>query len=94
MSSLPALLEQYSNLILSVEDDDNNDPLWLRFYQIQMASFILGSKSVDLELQNALKAYDLILDAWQGLEETIEESIIPIKNYDNIFKEVFIDFWN
>lgn len=94
MSCLPQLLELYSNLILSLEDDDNSDPLWQRFYQIQMASFILGSQSMDFCLKNALRAYSLISEKWDELEEDLDNSPFSVQNYDNIFKQVFIDFGN
>ena len=92
MSSLPDLLENYSNLILSVQDDENPDPLWHRFFRIQMAEFILSDRTMKFELENALRAYSMIHDKWCELEEYFETTSLPIRNYDNLFKQVFIDF--
>lgn len=92
MSILPQLLETYSNLILSVEDDENYDPLWLRFYQIQMASFILGSMDMDFSLKRAMTAYDRICSKWEELDSYLKSSCIPVCNYDNLFSSILIDF--
>lgn len=92
MSCIPQLLEKFSNLILCLSQDENQDPLWQRFYQIQMASFILGSKTMQFEIEEAIRAYELISDKWDELEIFFEKTPFPVKNYDNIFKQVFIDF--
>lgn len=89
---LPAKLSVYSNLILSIMDDNDFDPLWLRFYQLQMGMYLLSKKNLEFHLHEAQHAYDLIAEAWTDLKTYIEKPIFPIADIDNIFKGVCIDF--
>lgn len=86
------LLESYSNLILAVMDDEDTDPLWHRFYRIQMAQYLLGQENLQFDLEPAEVVYNLIQKNWEELKEYIDTSLLPVKNFDNLFKTISIDF--
>ena len=85
-------LEQYSNLILAIMNDEDPDPLWRSFYRIQMGSFILGQKNLCFTLQNACFAYEIIHNRWQEIKKILDSYPIPIKNYEAVFRQVILDF--
>lgn len=89
---LPDLINDYCNLILAIENDANQDPLWQRFYQIQMAIYILSRETDKLVLENSVKAYQKINRAWDNLNDYFSNSVFHINNIDNLFKTIRIDF--
>ncbi len=86
------ILEDYSNLILAVMSDDDSDPLWHRFYRIQMAQYLLGQKNLQFDLEPVQIVYNLIQQNWAALKEYMDNSLLPVKNFDNVFKMISIDF--
>ncbi len=86
------MLENYSNLILAVMDDEDTDPLWHRFYRIQMAQYLLGQENLQFDLEPAEIVYNLILQNWIELKDYMDHSALPVKDFDNVFKMVNIDF--
>lgn len=86
------MLENYSNLILAVMDDEDTDPLWHRFYRIQMAQYLLGQENLQFDLEPAEIVYNLILQNWEELKDYMDHSVLPVKDFDNVFKMVNIDF--
>lgn len=91
-SSLPALLDCYTRLVLAVTDDDNKDPLWNRFYRIQMTSWILTRKHFNFVMEDALDAYDKIVESWNELENYMNHCLLPVRNFDSVFKMVKVPF--
>lgn len=90
--SIQQLLDCYSKLVLAAVDDDNEDPLWYRFYTIQMAAWILTRKSLKFVLDDAISAYEKICISWDELDRYMQSSLLPVKNFDNVFKMVHVPF--
>lgn len=88
---LPEIINAYSKLILAIEEDVDDDPLWNRFYQIQMASYFLSKKNLEFRLAEAEHAYNRILNCWVELRDYLDNASFPINNIDNIFKSIDID---
>jgi len=85
-------LNTLCKMILALENDSDFDPLWRRFYQIQMYSYFLSKKNFRFELDNAEQAYDMIVKTWTDLKSYIENPMFPINDLDNIFKTTIIEF--
>lgn len=90
--SLPTILNAYSKLILAIVNDVDEDPLWQRFYQLHMATYLLSKKDLKFRLVEAEQAYSLIAQAWTGMKTYLKEPVFPVNNIDNIFKSVYIEF--
>lgn len=90
--SIPTLLNSYSKLILAIMNDTDEDPLWRRFYQIQMTEYFLSKKDFKFEIEEAQDTYNLIVKTWTDLKKYIDKPTLPINNLDNIFKTVSISF--
>jgi len=86
------ILNSYSKLILAIEDDCNFDPLWRRFYQIQMHMYLLSKKNFEFKIDEAEQVYDLIVRSWTDLKSYVDNPVFNISNIDNIFKNTIIDF--
>ncbi len=85
-------IENISNLILAIMSDEDTDPLWRRFYRIQMASFILSRRGFSFETCDAKAAYTVIREGWSHLNEILKDYPIRIRNLDAIFTQVMLDF--
>ena len=94
ITDLPQLINEYSNLILAIENDENEDPLWHRFYQIQMAIYILNNQRRKLQMEEALEAYQRINRTWDDLNLYLKAPCFQVKNLDNLFKSIHIDLPN
>lgn len=90
--SIAELLDCYSRLVLAAVEDDHEDPLWERFYTIQMAGWILTRRNLHFVMQDAINAYSLISKTWEDLDRYMQNSLLPVKNFDNVFKMVRIPF--
>lgn len=74
-------------------NDSDTDPLWKRFYQIQMTSYIIEKKNLDIAPPEGDMVHDLIRDAWLDVKHYMDESEFgPIKNVDQWFRTIHIDF--
>ncbi len=91
-ADLPERLAVYSNLVLAAMSDEDDDPLWQRFYRIQIASFFLSKKNLRFKLEEACRAYRMIVNRWCDVKTDIEDCDIPIRNIDNLFKTILIDY--
>lgn len=94
VSDIPNLIDEYSDLILAIENDENEDPLWQRFYQIQMAIYLLTHYQPSIHLSHARDAYHKIYKTWDDLNNYLSNPKIPVNNIDNLFKTIHIDFLN
>lgn len=90
--NIPTLLNTYSKLILAVMNDIDEDPLWRRFYQLQITEYLLSKKDFKFELDEAEKAYSLIVNTWTDLKGYLKAPVFPVNDIDNIFKSVLIEF--
>ena len=91
-TSVCNLIENYSNLILAIMDDEDSDPLWHRFYRIQMANYLLGQDNFRFDLGPVTVVYNMISDSWLKLKDYMDNSSLPVRDFDNVFKMVTIDF--
>lgn len=73
-------------------DDEDSDPLWHRFYRIQMANYLLGQKDLQFDLGPVVMVYNMISECWNELKDYMDHSFLPVKDFDNVFKMVNIDF--
>ena len=92
MSDICAILESYSNLILAIMDDEDSDPLWHKFYRIQMANYLLGQKNLEFDLEPIFIVYNLIQQSWDELKEFLHDGKFPVRDFDSICKQINIDF--
>ena len=73
--------------------DNDEDPLWKRFYSIQMTSYLVSKRNLDVSAPEGDMVHDLIRDTWQELKKSMQTSQFgPISNVDQWFKTIRIDF--
>ena len=73
--------------------DDDNDPMWIKFYEIQMSIYLLGKKNLEVTPPEGDMVHDLIKDVWTDVKAYMEKSPFgPIENVDQWFKTIQIDF--
>lgn len=88
-SALYALCDSF--LLRSGDNDD--DPRWIRFYEIQMSIYLLGKKNLEVSAPEGDMVHDLIKDVWEGVKEYMDNSMFgPIENEDQWFRTIRIDF--
>ncbi len=88
-SALYALCDSF---LLRAGDCDN-DPRWVRFYEIQMSIYLLGKKNLEVSAPEGDMVHDLIKDVWEGVKDYMDSSLFgPIENVDQLFKTIHIDF--
>lgn len=90
--NIPKLICEYSDLVLAVADDRNNDPAWDRFYHIQMAIYLLAHAKTCINLEDSIHAYHMIFNVWQDLEEWWGPSCCGLSDPETLFKSIPIDF--
>ncbi|MCR5761614.1 MAG: hypothetical protein K6F82_06475 [Sphaerochaetaceae bacterium] len=91
--TIPRLICEYSDLVLAVADDRNRDPVWERFYHIQMAMYLLSHASNNsINLKDSVHAYHMIFNVWQDLEDWWGPSCCSLSDPDSLFKSIPIDF--
>lgn len=87
-----ALLTLCDCFLVRAKDNDD-DPLWKRFYSIQMSSYLISKRNLEVSAPEGDMVHDLIRDTWQNLKDEIETSQFgPISNVDQWFKTIRIDF--
>ncbi len=88
-SALYALCDSF---LLRAGDCDD-DPRWVRFYEIQMSIYLLGKKNLEVSAPEGDMVHDLIKDVWEGVKEYMDSSLFgPIENVDQWFRTIRIDF--
>ena len=74
-------------------NDNDDDPLWKRFYNIQMTSYLVSKRNLDVSAPEGDMVHDLIRDTWQSVKTSMQTSQFgPISNVDQWFKTIRIDF--
>ena len=87
-----ALLTLCDCFLVRAKDNDD-DPLWKRFYNIQMTSYLVSKRNLDVSAPEGDMVHDLIRDTWQSVKSSIQASQFgPISNVDQWFKTIRIDF--
>lgn len=73
--------------------DFDEDPLWKSFYHIQMSSYIIRKKSLEIAAPEGDMIHDLIKDAWTEVKSYMDNSAFgPVQNVENWFRTIRIDF--
>ena len=73
--------------------DNDDDPLWKRFYSIQMSSYLISKRNLEVSAPEGDMVHDLIRDTWTDVKRYMENSQFgPISNVDQWFKTISIDF--
>ena len=87
-----ALLTLCDCFLVRAKDNDD-DPLWKRFYNIQMTSYLVSKRNLDVSAPEGDMVHDLIRDTWQSVKSSMQTSQFgPISNVDQWFKTIRIDF--
>ena len=87
-----ALLTLCDCFLVRAKDNDD-DPLWKRFYNIQMISYLVSKRNLDVSAPEGDMVHDLIRDTWQSVKSSMQTSQFgPISNVDQWFKTIRIDF--
>lgn len=87
-----ALLTLCDCFLVRAKDNDD-DPLWKRFYSIQMTSYLVSKRNLDVSAPEGDMVHDLIRDTWQDVKKSMQTSKFgPISNVDQWFKTIRIDF--
>ena len=93
MKNMRDALLTLCDCFLARAHDNDEDPLWKRFYSIQMSSYLISKRNMEVSAPEGDMVHDLIRDTWQNLKDDIENSQFgPISNVDQWFKTVRIDF--
>ncbi len=86
-------LSMLCDCFLARANDDDDDPLWKKFFQIQMSSYLIAKKNLDVSVPEGDMVHDLIRDSWKEVKDYMENSDFgPISNVDQWFKTIRIDF--
>ncbi len=103
VANISGVLKQMENLrnaigmlcesFLVRSNDDDQDPMWHRFYRIQMCSYLISKRNLSVSAPEGDMVHDLIRDTWLEVKEYMEKSKFgPISNVDQWFKTIHIDF--
>ena len=93
MEAMRVSLDALCRCFLIRAKDEDKDPLWKRFYSIQMSSYLVSKKSLKISESEGDMIYDLIRDTWLDIKDYMEKSRFgPISNVDQWFKTIKIDF--
>ncbi len=84
------LLYRFEMLILASEKDENTEPLWLRFYIIQMTFYIFINEKSCLSKDQVHEAYLKIKEEYNELKKFMKKNEFSIKNVDNLIKSIKI----
>ena len=93
MMMLGRSLSMLCDCFLERAHDDDEDPLWKRFYRIQMSSYLIAKRNLEVSAPEGDMVHDLIRDCWADVKDYMENSKFgPISNVDQWFKTISIDF--
>ncbi len=86
-------LEVLCQCFLVRANDNDEDPMWHRFYRVQMCSYLITKRNLSVTPPEGDMVHDLIRDTWTDVREYMENSQFgPISNVDQWFKTIHIDF--
>ena len=94
LESLRCAMETLCECFLLRAKDNDEDPLWRRFYRIQMSSYLCCKKNLEVSAPEGDMVHDLIRGVWEDdVKDYMENSKFgPISNVDQWFKTIRIDF--
>lgn len=94
LESLRRAMETLCECFLMRAKDNDEDPLWRRFYRIQMSSYLCCKKNLEVSAPEGDMVHDLIRGVWEDdVKDYMENSKFgPISNVDQWFKTIRIDF--
>lgn len=94
LENLRCAMETLCRCFLLRAKDNDEDPLWLRFYRIQMSSYLCCKKNLEISAPEGDMVHDLIRCVWEDdVKDYMENSKFgPISNVDQWFKTIRIDF--
>lgn len=73
--------------------DDDQDPLWKEFYEIQMSIYLLSKKNLHVSIPEGDMIHDLIKDSWIQVKDYLEKTPFgPVQNIPQWFRTIRIDF--
>ena len=84
----------YRECFLMRAKDNDEDPLWRRFYRIQMSSYLCCKKNLEVSAPEGDMVHDLIRGVWEDdVKDYMENSKFgPVSNVEQWFRTIRIDF--
>ena len=94
LENLRCAMETLCECFLLRAKDNDDDPLWRRFYRIQMSSYLCCKKNLEVSAPEGDMVHDLIRGIWEDdVKDYMENSKFgPISNVDQWFRTIRIDF--
>lgn len=93
MQNVRNALDTLCECFLVRANDNDEDPLWHRFYRVQMCSYLITKKNLSVTPPEGDMVHDLIRDAWVDVKDYMENSQFgPVSNVEQWFKTIHIDF--
>ena len=94
LENLRCAMETLCECFLMRAKDNDDDPLWRRFYRIQMSSYLCCKKNLEVSAPEGDMVHDLIRGIWEDdVKDYMENSKFgPISNVDQWFRTIRIDF--
>ena len=94
MEKLRSAMSTLCECFLARAKDDDDDPLWHRFYTIQMSSYLCSKKNLEVSAPEGDMVHDLIRCVWEeDVKNYMDNSKFgPISNVDQWFRTIRIDF--
>ena len=94
MEKLRSAMNTLCECFLLRANDNDDDPLWRRFYTIQMSSYLCSKKNLEVSAPEGDMVHDLIRCVWEeDVKDYMNNSKFgPISNVDQWFRTIRIDF--
>ena len=93
MNMLSRSLGILCDCFLARANDCDDDPLWKKFYRIQMSIYLIAKKNLEISEPEGDMVHDLIRDSWLDVKNYMQNSKFgPISNVEQWFKTIRIDF--
>ena len=93
MMVLSKALSMLCDCFLARAHDEDEDPLWKKFYRIQMSSYLVSKRNLEVSAPEGDMVHDLIRDSWAEVKDYMQNSKFgPVSNVDQWFKTIRIDF--
>ena len=93
MEALGRSLGILCDCFLARANDNDDDPLWKKFYRTQMCCYLIAKKDLKVTEPEGDMVHDLIRDCWADVKDYMENSAFgPVSNVDQWFKTIRIDF--
>ena len=84
------VIEQFEILVVCVENDNDTDPLWQRFYRIQMTMFIFNNPEMKASAGEIHNAYMVIKESYRSFQTYLKNPAFRIRNIDNLIKSISV----